>query len=122
MKRHIQVTRRGRNKYICKFELCNFEVLEKVYLVRHNQRRTFRETRFATSSKPEDHTTQTLSREKSEHVGEKPQTVERENEKSQMVLCSSPGCVFLQRMLVNRNKEIIYALSTAILSGQKRPS
>ena len=94
LKRHIAVAHKGRTKYVCKFESCKFEALEKKYVMKHNQRCSFRDKRFTMSSIPESLTTQTLSREKSENFSDKPQRVESENEISQMVLCSFPGCAF----------------------------
>ena len=94
LKRHIAVAHKGRTKYVCKFESCKFEALEKKYVMKHNQRCSFRDKRFTISSKPESLTTQTLSREKSENFSDKAPRVESENEISPMVLCSFPGCAF----------------------------
>ena len=63
--------------------------MEKIYLVRHNHRRTFKDTRFTTSSKTESLTTQILSGEKSENVGEKPRRFNGKMEKSFITINST---------------------------------
>ena len=63
--------------------------MEKIYLVRHNHRRTFKDTRFTTSSKTESLTTQILSGEKSENVGEKPRRFNERMEKSFITINSA---------------------------------
>ena len=75
--------------------------------MRHNHRCTFKDTRFTTSSKTESLTTQILSGEKSENVGEKPRRFNEKMEKSFITINSTMAGAMELRQGIKKKKSAV---------------